>query len=226
MSICARKNSLSYSFFPPLPPFPGWFLEKNADWVTFPAEDYHIAILIGQVFSRWPFGGKGGSMLRTAMGLGVVVILLAAAGCTMCCHPYDNCGPIYDGNGCQSCESRSRLGSVLSGSPELTLTPELAKRPVQGKTASSAPARGHMQGQSASFGIVGGRVQGRTQGQVQTGDVPGSEKIVSVTDRVVDSTQPAADQSQQAAVEPSIESPTPSTSKGWTARRPTPELQR
>jgi hypothetical protein len=42
-------------------------------------------------------------------------LLLAAAGCTMCAHPYDYCGPVTDGCcGC-SCDTRVRTASVLSG---------------------------------------------------------------------------------------------------------------
>jgi hypothetical protein len=37
---------------------------------------------------------------------------LLSAGCTMCCHPYDYCGPVYDGGQC----SNERAGSVLDGS--------------------------------------------------------------------------------------------------------------
>ena len=54
-------------------------------------------------------------MFRMALGLGVVAVLLAVAGCTMCCHPYDYCGPVYDDCGYHSCSPCSRAGSVLSG---------------------------------------------------------------------------------------------------------------
>ena len=54
-------------------------------------------------------------MFRMALALGVVVFLMSVAGCTMCCHPYDYCGPVHDGCGCQSCSPCYRAGSVLSG---------------------------------------------------------------------------------------------------------------
>lgn len=165
-------------------------------------------------------------MLRTASGLSVVAILLAAAGCTMCCHPYDYCGPVYDSPGCQSCGSHSRAGSILAGEPELTESPEMVERSVPNKSMASISSREPVQRQSASYG----QRERQVQGQPRFGDVPGSEKIVSVTDRVVGSDQPAADQPQIAAdpsAEPSVKPfVLPAATKGWTARRPTPEIQR
>jgi hypothetical protein len=48
--------------------------------------------------------------------LGVIVLLASATGCTMCCHPYDECGPVYDPSSCRSFCSNERAGSILSGS--------------------------------------------------------------------------------------------------------------
>jgi hypothetical protein len=57
----------------------------------------------------------------------ILFILAISQGCTMCCHPYDNCGPVYDA----SCEGRpycsnSRAGSILENPPASveTLAPE------------------------------------------------------------------------------------------------------
>jgi len=70
--------------------------------------------------------------------------------------------------------------------------------------------------------MAGDRVQGPLLGRAQPGDVPGSERIVSVTDRVV---KPSAD-SFQAAEESSPESSQPLPATRWTARRPTTEVLR
>jgi hypothetical protein len=45
----------------------------------------------------------------------VAVCLLSATGCTMCCHPYDNCGPVYDEASGRSYCTQSRAGSILDG---------------------------------------------------------------------------------------------------------------
>jgi hypothetical protein len=214
-----------FSHYTRLFPLLVWFLEKNADWVTFSVEDYRVALLSWRGLFVLSSRGKGCSMRRTVLSLGVVAALLAAAGCRMCCHPYDHCGPVYDGNGCQSCSSQSRAGSILSGASEIMPSAGLARRPVQGGSVSYAPAEGQVQGQSATFTKVGGRVQGRVQGQVRLGDVPGSERIVSVTDRVVEPSTASSD-APQVAAETSTEPAKPLPVKGWTARRPAPEVQR
>jgi hypothetical protein len=66
-------------------------------------------------------------MSYKAIILGVLYILAISQGCTMCCHPYDNCGPVYDA----SCEGRpycsnNRAGSILENPPASveTLAPE------------------------------------------------------------------------------------------------------
>jgi hypothetical protein len=146
-------------------------------------------------------------MFRTALGLGVVAVLLATAGCRMCCHPYDYCGPVYNGRGCQSCSPHSRTGSILSGAPELAPMPGLARRQVQGESVSRAS------------------LKNQVQGDIRPGDVPGSEQIVSVTDRVVDPSAVSSNPPQVAA-EAAPEPLEPLPAKGWTARRPTPEVTR
>jgi hypothetical protein len=146
-------------------------------------------------------------MVRRTFGLGVVAILLASAGCRMCGHPYDYCGPVYDSGDCQPCGSHSRAGSILSGTPEITSSPDLAERGLRGKTMSPASLRNEV------------------QGEMRPGDVPGSERIVSVTDRVVEPSTPSADSPQVSAdlsTEPSKSLP----AKGWMARRPTSDFSR
>jgi hypothetical protein len=81
-----------------------------------------------------------------------------------------------------------------------------------------------------------GRSVAGVNGQTKPGYVPGSERIISVTERVVkpaaESTQVAgqpsqlADESSQLADQSSPESSKPLPSSGWTARRPTSEVLR
>jgi hypothetical protein len=199
-------------------------------------------------------------MLRTVLGLSLVAVLFAASGCSMCRHPYDCSGPVYDNDGCQGCSSggHGRAGSILDGdgsdgnvqtstkpSPkETNLIEELStssvrtrpktrsqtvsmpsakKTPVDAASASAMRTRPKTRGQSVSFDTIDGRVQARVKGKVQTGDVPGSEKIVSVTDRVV---KPAAESAQVAEDAPSEPFKPLATDAGWTARRPTSEVLR
>ncbi|MGQ9576716.1 MAG: hypothetical protein ACUVUC_15520 [Thermoguttaceae bacterium] len=42
-------------------------------------------------------------------------LILAAAGCRMCAHPYDECGPTFFGGHPAQCMSTARAGSILSG---------------------------------------------------------------------------------------------------------------
>ncbi len=98
-----------------------------------------------------------------------------------------------------------------------------AQRPAQRQMQSQAQGQGR--GQTASFTAVNGKVQARVQGQVQAGEVPGSEQILSVTDRVVDSSTTTSDSSQVASGSVD-ESPAVTSSQGWTARRPVTEVLR
>ena len=56
-------------------------------------------------------------------------------------------------------------------------------------------------------------------GQMQPGEVPGSEQILSVTERTVESPTAVVADSSAKPVEPSPEPTKPLPSKGWTARR-------
>jgi hypothetical protein len=55
---------------------------------------------------------------------------------------------------------------------------------------------------------------------MQLGEVPGSEQILSVTERTVESPTVVADSSAEAA------GPATEPAKGWTARRPTGAIMR
>jgi hypothetical protein len=61
--------------------------------------------------------GRGDiSMWKRLSGMALLGVILSGAGCTMCCHPYDYCGPVYQ-PGCDGkpfC-SPCRCGSILDG---------------------------------------------------------------------------------------------------------------
>jgi hypothetical protein len=166
-------------------------------------------------------------MFRMALSLGVVAVLLTIAGCTMCCHPYDYCGPVYGDCGCNSCSPCCRTGSVLSGSSEPMLSSGQAQRQVRGQSLAHVPSQRQVQSGRKPRDVPNSeRVASNrpSQGQVQDGskprDVPNSERIVSVTNRVVGPSV-AADDSSQAATESFPTPPKPPVAQGWTARRTT-----
>ena len=134
-------------------------------------------------------------MLRMAMGLGLVAVLFTLAGCRMCQHPFDYCGPVYDyAPDCQSCSMQSRAGSILEGVPH--------PMPAQAE-----------------------QYQEYVEGEMRLGDVPGSEQILSVTDRVVEPAV-APTESSQMAWRSSPTSPDTLPATGWTARRSVPAMRR
>jgi len=45
-----------------------------------------------------------------------VGLMLFAAGCSMCGHPYDYCGPVHNDGNCSNCDTRTRSGSILAPS--------------------------------------------------------------------------------------------------------------
>lgn len=68
--------------------------------------------------------------------------ILVAAGCRMCAHPYDYCGPVVDDP--QACCPNARAGSILAtgggyGADAGTLTPTEAA--TKGKQPTKAPTR-------------------------------------------------------------------------------------
>ena len=115
----------------------------------------------------------------------------------MCCHPYDYCGPTFDGCNGETCSPCYRAGSILAGTPEVPMSAAPVEDVAPQNTLSRTPTRARM----------------------QYGDVPGSEQIVSITERVVepsgDTTESFADgSSMRTAARPAMRS------EGWTARRP------
>jgi hypothetical protein len=53
-------------------------------------------------------------MYRALFAL-TLVGLVALSGCTLCCSPYDYCGPTFTGGDGQPCDPNARAGSILSG---------------------------------------------------------------------------------------------------------------
>jgi len=68
-------------------------------------------------------------MHRWISVLSIVALLALSAGCAMCAHPYDYCGPVYNGGSCQACTAGGRAGSILvpglQSIPEGQLGPEM-----------------------------------------------------------------------------------------------------
>jgi hypothetical protein len=84
-------------------------------------------------------------MRRTCLAACFAALLAAAAGCTMCDHPYDYCGPTYTGECGQTCNPLARAGSILSPPVDITTsggTPAAseAQPAPAGTAAPEAPA--------------------------------------------------------------------------------------
>ena len=187
-------------------------------------------------------------MFRTALGSGFAIILLGLSGCTMCCHPYDCCGPVYD-HGCYPCSAHARAGSILEGAsdPAPDQLVDNSQHKAQIVQANSQHKAQYVQASTqhkprnlqANSHRKTQNVQASTQRKTQDtqanaartprlGLVPGSEKIISVTDRTVTPSPGAGDQGDSSATvaDSTTESPKPLPASGWTARRPTSEVQR
>ena len=85
---------------------------NNASQGDFSAEDYRCgssALLIRVLrFAGRCVHVSHGSCRRFCRGF------VVTAGCTMCCHPYDQSGPVYWDGGCQA-SAQTRAGSILDG---------------------------------------------------------------------------------------------------------------
>jgi hypothetical protein len=160
--------------------------------------------------------GGNSQMSRTTLSiLFMAFTAIATTGCRMCQHPYDYSGPVYQnhGSGCASCSSHGRAGSVLDGETEyisegsvLESQPKTNTKIISEEPVSEEPLQGRVP--SKALSIEGPRF----------GDVPGSERIISVTERVV-SPDESATTSQQIAESNGPASVKSMPSKGWTARR-------
>ena len=83
-------------------------------------------------------------MVRTTLGMAVMALLAATAGCKMCAHPYDDCGPVWTappGADCQNCNPNYRAGSAFTGRGAMVKSPIREIQPEDfGPAVSPAPA--------------------------------------------------------------------------------------
>jgi hypothetical protein len=104
-------------------------------------------------------------MARKTACLGILGLIALCVGCTMCCHPYDYNGPVYDNSG--QCLSNERAGSILEGGG-------MEPAPVAGvKKSSEEPSPNVRQGVS------------------KAGEYEGAKQLLSVTDRKVGESETA-----------------------------------
>jgi hypothetical protein len=74
--------------------------------------------------------------------LGIIVLLVSSSGCTMCCHPYDNCGPVFDEASGRSYCSQTRAGSILEGGaaqPAPASSEQIIEESPQGVSSVTQP---------------------------------------------------------------------------------------
>jgi hypothetical protein len=61
-----------------------------------------------------PLSTEQGNIMCGRIGfLALAACATLFTGCTMCCHPYDECGPVYDATGGHSYCASARAGSIL-----------------------------------------------------------------------------------------------------------------
>ncbi len=140
-------------------------------------------------------------MIRMALSLGLAGVLAAGFGCRMCSHPYDYSGPVYgDGNGYPASSPVARAGSILSGVPRATPAEAEDVRQYEYEELMEEDAR--------------------------LGDVPGSARIISVTDRAVEEDGASRITSSAPGEITPTASPRALPADGWTARRTAPDMRR
>ena len=122
---------------------------------------------------------------------GILGLLALCVGCTMCCHPYDYNGPVYDCNG--QCASNVRAGSILEGADmETTSTPV-----NQGNIEETTP---NIRQESPNA----------RQGSPRAGEFEGATQILSVTDRKLGPSETLAESpSSDNQPNPSLAQPAP-----------------
>jgi hypothetical protein len=123
-------------------------------------------------------------MLHKIAYAGILGLIALCVGCTMCCHPYDYNGPVYDNSG--QCLSNVRAGSILEGGDMETISDSGNQKSIE---KSSPNAR-----------------QGSPRGE----EVEGATQILSVTDRKLDTSETVAkSQSGDSQPIPSLAQPAP-----------------
>lgn len=198
-------------------------------------------------------------MWRYPLGWACVIVSFTLTGCTMCCHLNDYCGPVYE-NGCTDCSSHHRAGSILEGGQHRELVPRpmpqlqpqravptpARPKPTANATASRAVYRqqatpvSHRASATAAkprvptkanrLDLAEERAMVGPQGEGKTGDVPGSERIVSVTERIVGDTERGGDLAPEIthgeAANDGVAAVQKLPASGWTARKSDSDLLR
>jgi hypothetical protein len=180
-------------------------------------------------------------MVRIGFAVAVIAVVATTAGCTMCCHPYDGCGPVFEGHGryATGCSCCARAGSVYSECADASMSTSempvqnasaraktrIASQPAR-STAATVPtkARSATRQRPSSTEMAGTVKKPRpaTHQRARSAEAAGSEKILSVTDHAVDSPKLAAG-SQAQPEKISAEAARPLADRGWTARRSSPD---
>jgi hypothetical protein len=92
--------------------------------------------------------------MSRAIGVCLMATFLAiTAGCTMCAHPYDYCGPVYAGQNCEPCNPQARAGSILSPPLPVPGAQGETQQTAAGPTDPSLPPAGRS-GQRNRQGVV------------------------------------------------------------------------
>lgn len=81
-------------------------------------------------------------MDRALLAAAITTVLVLTAGCRMCAHPYDYCGPTFTGRGGEPCAANARQGSILSPAGEPGVGYEVPPgrlMPMAGEMAGPAP---------------------------------------------------------------------------------------
>ncbi|MGW8258045.1 MAG: hypothetical protein ACWGMZ_11205 [Thermoguttaceae bacterium] len=100
-------------------------------------------------------------MLNKLVTGGFIGLTLLCFGCTMCCHPYDYCGPVYGWPG--TCDSNIRAGSIQPSSERCAKPEDAYRESILADSPSSVQ-------QSAA-----------------PGEYEGATQLLSVTDRKLES---------------------------------------
>jgi hypothetical protein len=131
------------------------------------------------------------SMSHKIAYTGILGLLALCVGCTMCCHPYDYNGPVYDCNG--QCASNVRAGSILEGADMEAMSPAVNQGNIKETTPNVRQESPNVQ-----------------QGSPKAGEFEGATQILSVTDRKLDPSETVAkSQSSDNQPYPSLAQPAP-----------------
>jgi hypothetical protein len=105
-------------------------------------------------------------MLHKIAYAGILGLVALCVGCTMCCHPYDHNGPVYDNSG--QCASNVRAGSILEGADMEAMST------------------------GANHGSIEESTPNIRQGSPRAESIEGATQILSVTDRKLEPSETVA----------------------------------